>query len=116
MGNFFPTHQLVFDAFSFVYRDRKTNPHRVRTNGGVDANNFTLVIQGTTGITGVDRGIGLNKIDTLVRNANSLLGRLRVLIIPKVTVLSNPRVANCDRPVSTCTSLSAQGPPNRRQH
>jgi len=49
---------------------------------------FTLVIQRTTGITG-DRGIGLNKIDTLVRMPTRLLGRLRVLIIPKVTVLSN---------------------------
>jgi len=111
-----PTHQLVFDAFGFVDRNRKTNPHRVRTNGGVDANNFTLVIQGTTGITGVDRGIGLNKIDALVRNANSVAGAFEVLIIPKVTVLSNPRVANGDRPVPTCTSLSRPKPANRRQH
>jgi len=69
---FFP-HQLVFDAFSFVYRDCKTNPI-ASTRMAVLMLTSPWSFKGTTGITGVDRGIGLNKIDTLVRNANSVAG------------------------------------------
>ena len=59
----------VFEFLGFIDRDRETNTRGVSTNGGIDANYFTTIIQQrATGVAGVNGCVCLQKVEALVRN------------------------------------------------
>ena len=102
MGNFFPTHQLVFDYFGFINWNGKADTHSIRTNGCVNANNFSSIVQQrASGITWVNCSIGLNKIKAFVRDTNLGAGTFkRADNSQSDGVIKSQRITNCDRPVS----------------
>ena len=78
-------------SFDQIDRDGETDAHiaaGTAKNRGIDADHFAAQIdQRPAGITGIDRGVGLNKISY----GPWPICRPLALTIPDVTVLSKPK-------------------------